>query len=281
MPDDEQFVPDFQSDSREYPLPLFNCCFVNTHLLLLLKHPQQKSWPQRTFIFFNNLNVSPERPRPLGQYLIIVFSEKPSSSSSDYGCEWLLPPPPSISSLISWLAWGITWAELLIIFHTFLHPRPACATVLADVVEDRAASDIHVGAYLWFCFKHTQWSWLVVMTYLCLGNSIESQTVNQPHPSVTLGQLHSHKRIQVQCQQELIGFARTVVDCSVSCLKVKLDQVWPVVVFKYFQPCGGCHEVHPQRGELECSRSSAAVVMVCTEQLYGTAADAKEIAFSV
>lgn len=33
VPDDEQFVPDFQSDSRESPLPLFNSCFAD-HLHL-------------------------------------------------------------------------------------------------------------------------------------------------------------------------------------------------------------------------------------------------------
>lgn len=121
----------------------------------------------------------------------------------------------------------------------------------------------------------------MLLTYLCLGKSTEEQTANQPHPSITLGQLHWHKCIQIQRQQQLIGFAKTVVNCSASCPKVELDQVRLGIALKYIQPFGGRIEVHPQCGELVCSRSSAAVVTLCTELLYGTAADAKEIAFRV
>ncbi len=45
----------------------------------------------------------------------------PSKHSSRKGCTL----PPSILSLISRLAWGITWAKLLIWFHTFPHSSPA------------------------------------------------------------------------------------------------------------------------------------------------------------
>lgn len=102
---------------------------------------------RKDFLFFLNYCPCPHVPvTTLLSKCLNPAEEKHHSSfskhSSGKGCS--LPPP--ILSLISRLVWGITWAKLLIWFHTFLHS--GLATEVGLIPVDRADLELPVAVHI-------------------------------------------------------------------------------------------------------------------------------------
>lgn len=142
VPDDEQFVPDFQSDSCEYLLSVVlfyvspkQKLWLLFYILAALRQifsPLKKSdsyvllWERSSYSFWMAVPDHMYSSAVFHQHFFVLPRTNTILRLQNTALgKAALSLPPSILSLISRLAWGITWAKLLIWFHTFSHSGPA------------------------------------------------------------------------------------------------------------------------------------------------------------